>query len=264
MSKTQLGWVYVLHNPSFRANMIKIGFTNRPTPQQRAQELSKHTGVPTEFKVVYAVKVANAQQVEGKIHQILQHKRARNNREFFECSIAEAVQTIKSVAGRQIVETLDYRKGQPEKAKPQPKPQAKANPSRPKPKSKPQKGNKMKFFIVLLALFFGAMLYVGMKTEAAEQAQNPTPKHITTPHKPTTTQQPENLPPTSTAYLQTENARQTMQLAWDKIPHDIQKELENEQNQWLKQTQQTCQQKNDCLIKAYEKRAAYLQGYSIR
>lgn len=117
MSKPVLGWVYVLSNPSFREGMIKIGFTNKPTPQERAVELSRHTGVPTPFVVIYAVKVPNAQAVETRIHQILQHQRAQDNREFFDCSVADAIKTIKSVAGKSIVQELDNRKSSPKSPK---------------------------------------------------------------------------------------------------------------------------------------------------
>lgn len=270
MNKPVLGWVYVLTNDAFKEGIIKIGFTNKPTPQERAQELSKHTGVPTEFKVVYAVKVPHAQQVEGKIHQILQHKRARQNREFFECTIAEAIKIIHQVAGKQVVETIDYRKRQLEKSpiidnKKQPErktvnqasvsPQKNKTPSASKSANKSKSTKSRKGMIIMsilgiIIVFLAAMWYIGVQTEKKEQANT----HFTN-----------NIPAQSSPRPNANHSPQEqMQLAWDNIPSDIRAKLQEEQDLWRKQTEQTCQQQNDCLAKAYQKRAEYLKGYSIR
>ena len=46
------GHVYVLQNPAF-PHLLKIGFTTR-TPEERAEELSRHSGVPTPYRVVFS------------------------------------------------------------------------------------------------------------------------------------------------------------------------------------------------------------------
>lgn len=46
------GYVYVLQNPAF-PHLLKIGFTTR-TPEERAEELSRHSGVPTPYRVVFS------------------------------------------------------------------------------------------------------------------------------------------------------------------------------------------------------------------
>ena len=54
---SEYGWVYCLSNPSYKANYFKIGCTKRPDPLIRIRELNGATGVPTNFKLVFAKKV---------------------------------------------------------------------------------------------------------------------------------------------------------------------------------------------------------------
>lgn len=255
MAKTQLGWVYVLHNPSFKHNMIKIGFTNRPTPQQRAQELSKHTGVPTEFEVVYAVQVPNAQNVETRVHQILQHKRAQNNREFFECHTDEAVKTIRSVAGKNVVQEMDLRGNrsfrQPENAK--------KNGTRKKNAPNPRKNRGLIFTIlILLILFFAAMLFVGWNVEQKEKAQSPQTSSgkMVQPEK--------NMPDNIKKNTSTPN--DDVQAAWLKIAPEIRATLQEEQQEWERQKQARCataQNKMACEQELNAARVRYLRDFSI-
>lgn len=258
MSKSQLGWVYVLHNPSFKDNMIKIGFTNRPTPQQRAQELSKHTGVPTEFEVVYAVQVPNAQSVETRVHQILQHKRAQNNREFFECSIDEAAKTIRSVAGKSVVKEMDLR-GNANRAFRQPE-NAKKRAARQKmPRHALQNRGLIFTMMIVLILFFVAMLFVGWNVEQKEkQANPPTPTPAKTlPEKPKSQTKPAS---------NQVDGDDDVQAAWQKIAPEIRETLQEEQQQWQRDTKQRCAQSDDkaaCERKANVERVRYLRDFSI-
>ncbi len=61
------GWVYLLSNPCF-PEYIKIGMTSQ-TPEIRAQELSKETGVPWSFKVEYAVRTRRMGCLEKAMHE---------------------------------------------------------------------------------------------------------------------------------------------------------------------------------------------------
>lgn len=313
MSKQALGWVYILTNPAFKEGMIKIGFTSRDTPQERAAELSGATGVPTAFTVVWAARMPDAQAVEGKVHKILQTKRSNHNREFFECSIAEAIDMIETVAGKTIVAKQDNRKKsnptppqnnrQPEKVNPPKKsPYPTHSSSSSKRKTPPStkaknKGGVLKFLLGLAVVFLLAMLVIGWFVEKREVAQpvSSTNKNIATatatqtppktstpvpPSKTTTPQQPAQGENTPNPQRQTEwrDSVQDVQLAWDKISADIQKDLHAEQQAWERKKAQTCEQEAKmgghetemenhrmaCEIKWNAERTQYLRGFSIR
>jgi hypothetical protein len=88
------GYVYVLANSSM-PNIVKIGKTNR-TPSERAQELSKVTGVPTPFIVVYEKLVGDPEGMESFVHTFLADKgyRLSENREFFTAPVSVVIDAI--------------------------------------------------------------------------------------------------------------------------------------------------------------------------
>ena len=88
------GWVYAITNPAF-AGLVKVGFTLKD-PELRAREL-KSTGVPYEYRVEYEVFCINPKRIETEVHQAL--KAYNEDREWFRCDIAEAVDAIVRVAG---------------------------------------------------------------------------------------------------------------------------------------------------------------------
>ena len=63
------GWVYVLVNPAM-PGLVKIGFTRR-NPKGPAASLSKDTGVPAAFTVVFSEIVGNCRRVELITHERL-------------------------------------------------------------------------------------------------------------------------------------------------------------------------------------------------
>jgi hypothetical protein len=73
-------FVYVLENPSM-PGIVKIGRTDR-TVSERVNELSSHTGVPTQFIVVKEYSVDDSVLAENKIHERLSEYRVSENREF--------------------------------------------------------------------------------------------------------------------------------------------------------------------------------------
>lgn len=87
------GWVYILSNPEM-PELLKIGFTERD-PSSRAKEISQDTGVPSEFIVDYQVYSSCPYELERVVHELLQKYRLNNNREFFRCSHASAIEAIK-------------------------------------------------------------------------------------------------------------------------------------------------------------------------
>lgn len=90
------GFVYAMINPSLEG-LVKVGKTQK-SPKERAEELSKATGVPTPFVVVYEIAVNNCSKAEKFVHTMLEEKGVRltNNREFFCTSVTEVINTMLS------------------------------------------------------------------------------------------------------------------------------------------------------------------------
>lgn len=88
------GYIYVLANSSM-PDLVKVGKTTRQ-PIERAQELSKVTGVPTPFTVVYEKLVEDPDAVESFVHAALAKKghKIAENREFFSSPVAEVIDAI--------------------------------------------------------------------------------------------------------------------------------------------------------------------------
>jgi hypothetical protein len=88
------GYIYVLAN-SAMPDLVKVGKTTR-TPAERAAELSKVTGVPTPFIVVYEQLVDDCTAAEEFVHTMLQQKgyRESDNWEFFRAPVSEVIQII--------------------------------------------------------------------------------------------------------------------------------------------------------------------------
>ena len=77
--------VYVLSNPSFLPNILKIGGTSRDI-KQRMNELYRVTGVPTPFIHRMKIKTDNWYTLETSIHLHLDKYRIIHNKEFFRIS----------------------------------------------------------------------------------------------------------------------------------------------------------------------------------
>lgn len=91
-------WVYIMSNASM-PGLLKIGMTTT-SPQQRNRELGSATGVPTPFKLEYALEVSNAQRVETALHRELAVYRVNRRREFFEMDAKTAIRALRTVARR--------------------------------------------------------------------------------------------------------------------------------------------------------------------
>jgi hypothetical protein len=76
--------------------MVKIGYTKN-NPTERANQLSKSTGVPTPFNVVYSYSCFNGERIEKAVHKHLNKKRVNSQREFFYISVDEAIKIIESL-----------------------------------------------------------------------------------------------------------------------------------------------------------------------
>ena len=93
-------YVYILESSSM-PEMVKIGYT-KSDPNERANTLSKSTGVPTPFNVVYSYSCFNGERIEKAVHKHFRKKRVNSQREFFYVSVDEAIKIIESLG-----DTLD-------------------------------------------------------------------------------------------------------------------------------------------------------------
>lgn len=89
--KNNEGYIYILSNESFSNNLIKIG---QSKDRYRQDELYT-TGVPTKFRVEYYALVNNYVDIERRVHSLLRQYRPNKNREFFNCSIPQAINVIR-------------------------------------------------------------------------------------------------------------------------------------------------------------------------
>ena len=79
------GYIYVMRSASDESNIYKIGLTRRPA-EVRASEVSRGTGVPTNYLVVQDWEVADCILAEQIIHDDLKEYRINEKREFFRAS----------------------------------------------------------------------------------------------------------------------------------------------------------------------------------
>lgn len=84
MAENNPGYVYILTNPSFREDWVKIGKSSRPV-DVRSKELD-NTAVPLPFDIYATMKTVKYNEAEGLVHGLMDQltdKRIRKNREFF-------------------------------------------------------------------------------------------------------------------------------------------------------------------------------------
>lgn len=84
MKSQESGYVYILTNPSFKEDWIKIGKSSRPV-DVRSKELD-NTAVPLPFEIFATLKTTKYNEVEKIVHKTIDRLtdlRIRQNREFF-------------------------------------------------------------------------------------------------------------------------------------------------------------------------------------
>ena len=99
MSTKEPGYVYILTNPSFREDWVKIGKSVRPV-DVRSKELD-NTAVPLPFEIFATLKTVKYNEAEKLVHRYIErftNLRIRNNREFFNVKPEEALEIFKEVA----------------------------------------------------------------------------------------------------------------------------------------------------------------------
>ena len=98
--------VYILTNQSM-PDTIKIGITDNL--ERRMRELD-NTSTPLPFECYYAVEVQDAKVIEKKIHEGLDDKRVRQNREFFNTAPEQAkaiLEIAEVMGGKNVTPTED-------------------------------------------------------------------------------------------------------------------------------------------------------------
>ena len=99
MKSSEPGYVYILTNPSFREDWVKIGKSSRPV-DIRSKELD-NTAVPLPFEIFATLKTVKYDIVEKKIHKAIDRLtdlRIRQNREFFNIKPELALEILRDEA----------------------------------------------------------------------------------------------------------------------------------------------------------------------
>ena len=93
------GYVYILTNPSFREDWVKIGKSIRPV-DVRSKELD-NTAVPLPFEIYATLESVKYSEIEKMVHRTIDRLtdlRIRQNREFFNVSPQEALNILQDIA----------------------------------------------------------------------------------------------------------------------------------------------------------------------
>ena len=93
------GYIYILTNPSFREDWIKIGVSSRPV-DIRSKELD-NTAVPLPFEIYASIKTTGYKKIEKIFHKFLTelaNARIRKNREFFNIHPEKAMKYLEELA----------------------------------------------------------------------------------------------------------------------------------------------------------------------
>ena len=99
MEKQEKGYVYILTNPSFREDWVKIGKSMRPV-DVRSKELD-NTAVPLPFEIFATIQTTKYDYVEKYIHKTIDRLtdlRIRQNREFFNVPPQMALDIFRDIA----------------------------------------------------------------------------------------------------------------------------------------------------------------------
>lgn len=98
-NQKDIGYVYILTNPSFREDWVKIGKSSRPV-DVRSKELD-NTAVPLPFEIFATMKTSKFNEVEKLVHKTIDRLtdlRIRQNREFFNVDPKVALDIFRDIA----------------------------------------------------------------------------------------------------------------------------------------------------------------------
>lgn len=109
------GYVYILTNPSFREDWVKIGKSSREV-NIRSKELD-NTAVPLPFEIFATIRTVKYNEVEKLVHKTidrLTNLRIRQNREFFNVAPQVALDIFRDIASAiDDAEIIEYENNQP-------------------------------------------------------------------------------------------------------------------------------------------------------
>ena len=97
--KHEAGYVYILTNPSFKEDWVKIGKSSRPV-DIRSKELD-NTAVPLPFEIFATIRTVKFNEVEKLIHKTIDRLtdlRIRQNREFFNIQPQIALDILRDIS----------------------------------------------------------------------------------------------------------------------------------------------------------------------
>ncbi len=98
MYNKEPGYVYILTNPSFREDWVKIGKTKNMEERLKALD---NTSVPLPFEVFATLKTTKFNEAEKLVHRYIErftNLRIRDKREFFNVKPEDALEIFKDVA----------------------------------------------------------------------------------------------------------------------------------------------------------------------
>jgi len=107
-AKAAAGFVYILINPGM-PGLVKIGFTTDQSTA-RAVQLSRPTGVPADFDLVYDELVRDCAAVEHRLHERFAANRFSSRREFFRVPVRQAIAALQEEARSYPVTPLPEQK----------------------------------------------------------------------------------------------------------------------------------------------------------
>ena len=115
MNNKEPGYVYILTNPSFREDWVKIGKSSRPV-DVRSKELD-NTAVPLPFEIFATMKTTKYNEVEKLVHKTIDRLtdlRIRQNREFFNVAPQMALDIFRDIAmAIDDAEIIEYESNMP-------------------------------------------------------------------------------------------------------------------------------------------------------
>lgn len=113
--ESKQGYVYILTNPSFKEDWVKIGKSSRPV-DVRSKELD-NTAVPLPFEIFATMKTCKYNEVEKLVHKTIDRLtdlRIRQNREFFNVAPQIALDIFYDIASTiDDAEVILYKDNQP-------------------------------------------------------------------------------------------------------------------------------------------------------
>lgn len=99
------GWVYVVTNEAM-PGLVKVGFSTKD-PSLRAKDFDS-AALPYPYAVAYDILVFSPREVEQAVHRALKERGKHEQKEWFKCSVQDAIAAIRDVAaGQNSVETIN-------------------------------------------------------------------------------------------------------------------------------------------------------------